>query len=653
LQAGKPSPEVPPEDCLPATIMLDPLYDEDLFTATASQNPMPSPAPDPTGTNDITITNDCHTPHPFYQHLLQWSTDHLSPYTFCIASPLTGGVLHICADGAYIKEFQQGSHSWILSDSNQNILWKGVGPSTGHSAVMTSYRAELCGITSALFMLLWICNQEDVEYGSVTLYCDNEGALNQVFNKSRPFKNPYDFLSADIDLITCARDLLLQLPIEVHVKHEWVKGHYTGKKRQLKHELNHLADTTAREYNSSRRPPSSTPPVPCPTSEVELIHNNSIITSRLLQLVKSAIHDAPLRTHITSHAGWDDTTFDRVDWTSHEKAFNSHSRLHQISLTKLSNSLYHTNYQDNKCYQTSVLCPCCNQQVETLSHVFTCQSTTTTAHRTIAQTTLTKALETLQTPKKIIDTFLHGLSHWEQQQIDPDHTCILPFTGSVIPSDCHIVQAYQEQTKIGWEHFLRGRISLKWSSAYRASKGSYKQRQIDALPWAKGTILALWDYSTSPWKFRNGVVHGTSKEERAEKELISLQSQVEQQYRLYGTDKFLISPQFTSLFTKKTLQERLQMGRDSLSSWLRTVEEAKRHQQNFRKSLTKLPSRWFSSKVSHNASQGSTTDPTVNPRPCSQSTSLTLTDGNSAVSPMAAPAPLHVNNEYPIDFDPG
>ena len=291
--------------------------------------------------------------------------------------------------------------------------------------------------------------------------------------------------------------------------------------------------------------------------------------------------------------------------------------------------------------------------METLSHVFTCQSTTTTAHRTIAQTTLTKALETLQTPKKIIDASLHGLSYWEQQQIDPDHTCIPPFTGSVIPSDCHIVQAYQEQTKIGWEHFLRGRISLKWSSAYRASKGSNKQRQIDALPWAKGTILALWDYSTSLWKFHNGVVHGTSKEERAEKELISLQSQVEQQYRLYETDKFLISPQFTSLFTKKTLKERLQMGRDSLSSWLWTVEEAKCHQQNFRKSLTKLSSRWFSSKVSHKASPCSTTDPTVNPRPCSQSTSLTLTDGNSAVPSMAAPAPLHVNNEYPIDFDPG
>lgn len=154
--------------------------------------------------------------------------------------------------------------------------------------------------------------------------------------------------------------------------------------------------------------------------------------------------------------------------------------------------------------------------MEILAHVFTCRFANTTVHRTTAQTTFTKALETLQMPQK-----MHGLSHWELQQIDSDHTCIGPFTGSVIPSDCHIVQAYQEQTKIGWEYFPRGCISLNWSSTYKACRGNNKQIQIDTLPWARETILTLWDYSTSLWKLGNGVVHGTSKEEQAEKELLS------------------------------------------------------------------------------------------------------------------------------------
>ncbi len=72
-------------------------------------------------------------------------------------------------------------------------------------------------------MLLRVCIQEDVEYSLETLYSDNEGALNQVFSKSWPIKNPNEIFSADIiDFITCAKDLLLQLPVDVHVKHEWV-----------------------------------------------------------------------------------------------------------------------------------------------------------------------------------------------------------------------------------------------------------------------------------------------------------------------------------------------------------------------------------------------------------------------------------------------
>lgn len=44
------------------------------------------------------------------------------------------------------------------------------------------------------------------------------------------------------------------------------------------------------------------------------------------------------------------------------------------------------------------------------------------------------------------------------------------------------------------------------------------------------------------------------------------------------------------------MSQRLSMGRDSLTSWLRSVKEAKRHQENFRASLTKLPGRFFKPK---------------------------------------------------------
>jgi hypothetical protein len=81
---------------------------------------------------------------------------------------------------------------------------------------------------------------------------------------------------------------------------------------------------------------------------------------------------------------------------------------------------------------------------------------------------LTTALHKLTPPpQKLLDTILRGLSNWEQQQYNSDQPPIPLFRGTV--TDCHLAQEfYEQQDKIGWEHFLRGRISLKWSSTYRA-----------------------------------------------------------------------------------------------------------------------------------------------------------------------------------------
>jgi hypothetical protein len=317
---------------------------------------------------------------------------------------------------------------------------------------MTPYRAELCGLVSTLFMIHWICEAEKVADGIITIYCDNEVALNQTFSKALPSNNSYKYLTADIDMITCARDILLQLPVTVQIKHAWVKGHFQGKKRELQHELNSIADVTAREYNSHRRPEMTTPPVPCPTLKVELIHNNQIISSRLLQLAKDAVHRLPLHLHIVRRAAWPTTTVECVDWIAHKQAIKRYySRVKRLSISKLAHGLHHTNYQINKLYGTPSTCPCCHLHVETLSHVFTCPSEDSASNRIAARATLAATLEKLKTPQKLIDTILHGLLTWEQQQYNPDQPSIPLFRGTVIPADCHLIQAFNEQgDKIGW-----------------------------------------------------------------------------------------------------------------------------------------------------------------------------------------------------------
>ena len=91
-------------------------------------------------------------------------------------------------------------------------------------------------------MIHWICTAESIISGKITICCDNEAALNEVFTKPCPSNNPYRLLAAGIDLITCARDLLLQLPLHIEVKKELFKEHYTNTDRKLQLDLSDIAD---------------------------------------------------------------------------------------------------------------------------------------------------------------------------------------------------------------------------------------------------------------------------------------------------------------------------------------------------------------------------------------------------------------------------
>jgi hypothetical protein len=192
----------------------------------------------------------------------------------------------------------------------------------------------------------------------------------------------------------------------------------------------------------------------------------------------------------------------------------------------------------------------------------------------------------------------YGLSAYEHSQQDPEYVILPLFRGTILPDEFILIQPFQEQSSLGWEQFLGGRLSQKWARAYQVYTSEKVRMVRDASLWIKKVIVAMWAYSTTLWKFRNSIVHGASKEEEKEKRLEQLHQHVCHEYSLYESDPFLISPQFASLFTKKSINDRLCMDIDSLTCWLRSVEEAKWHQLHFRASLNSLRN-WFFQPRSH------------------------------------------------------
>ena len=92
------------------------------------------------------------------------------------------------------------SQAWVFSDQTGRLLWGGAGPIDGHPDLITSYRTELGGIVTALFLLTEITEYLEIKSGKVTLFCDNQGALDNVFNE-HPNRGTYPLLERDYDLL--------------------------------------------------------------------------------------------------------------------------------------------------------------------------------------------------------------------------------------------------------------------------------------------------------------------------------------------------------------------------------------------------------------------------------------------------------------------
>jgi hypothetical protein len=92
--------------------------------------------------------------------------------------------LYVCSDGAHSYSTRFGTHAWVFSTAGGEVLWCGAGPTVGHVTMTSPGRSELSGITSLLLLVHWICTDQDISEGQVTLYCDNNKSLRYVFEEA-------------------------------------------------------------------------------------------------------------------------------------------------------------------------------------------------------------------------------------------------------------------------------------------------------------------------------------------------------------------------------------------------------------------------------------------------------------------------------------
>ncbi len=91
-------------------------------------------------------------------------------------------------------------------------------------------------------------------------------------------------------------------------------------------------------------------------------------------------------------------------------------------------------------------------------------ATDVSSHRASAKSLLETSVLS-NTPNLLTKMLLHGLDQWEN--MENTTTSPTPFLrGTVIPTEVALLQAFQSQSSIGWDHLLRGRLSKHWEQVY-------------------------------------------------------------------------------------------------------------------------------------------------------------------------------------------
>jgi hypothetical protein len=178
------------------------------------------------------------------------------------------------------------------------------------------------------------------------------------------------FRKTDHDLVELVSQVLTIFPVTI--LHKWVKSHYTGKKKELKHHLNNEAECLMGAYQQHQTPHHTIrQPLMPPNHRIRLLFDSSVIRSKLYSHLVRAIHDRHLEQHILNKTQWGRVTFTLVHWDAYERAFKKLPRYNQHNMAKSVHCLLNTNKQNKLYYGDSPLYPICHDHEETMEHVFT------------------------------------------------------------------------------------------------------------------------------------------------------------------------------------------------------------------------------------------------------------------------------------------
>lgn len=224
---------------------------------------------------------------------------------------------------------------------------------------------------------------------------------------------------------------------------------------------------------------------------------------------------------------------------------------------------------------TESCCPMECGQPETPMHFWYCDDPALSGIREDLLKTFEEHLNINKTSPTITHTIMQCISYWiHAQEYYP-----ITVTRDDQGQQDSLLTAVHSQNEIGWEHFLKGRISNKWLELQE----QYKDEELlppnhDGFHWAQTTIAQIIKISLQLWDYRNKILRGFNYADSMLLKRQEITDKIRQSYQ-HSTE---VEPHFYHIFDKP-LQDLFNHSVSYLQAWQFTYDLAHAEWKRLRK----------------------------------------------------------------------
>lgn len=306
-----------------------------------------------------------------------------------------------------------------------------------------------------------------------------------------------DFLRSDMDVLM---ELARQRKINSHslLEIHKVKSHISVEDADDERywAVNEEADALATAARDKIEKGEMEFPYPCVLPGVRAIcmSQSKPWIGDIKQQLYTSVHGPDMKEFLCRKYSWSDKTFNLIDWEAHQSAVRRYPKLQQVTIHKYIHGWLATQkrrFQEGN--YTSPNCILCDNE-EDEQHIFCCSHA---------------LMKTEQ--RKEFDRFAAKLKPITAEEV---HSALLVGVGNLgttvsakyqseFVTNRMVAQAMNEQSDIGWEHFVRGRISTTFGSIGPIDTTSPLSSQ-----WARTVAAAGIEYGMNLWVYRNTLIHG-------------------------------------------------------------------------------------------------------------------------------------------------